>query len=224
MPQNYKPSVAINLSVLCLFVTAVIFLYETINQNLRRAVARERAELDHLAGHDPLTHLPNRRTLRYQLERGIQRASRADVTLALLIIDLDDFKPVNDRFGHRAGDLLLQELGKRLRERVRATDCLARIGGDEFALVFEHVKRVEDVEAVAQQMLEAISQPADILGQPISVSASIGAALYPEHATEPGLLQEIADAAMYRAKKLPGGYALAVSAWDLPRARGATPL
>jgi len=218
VPENYKTAQVIILGVMCLFVAAVIFLYESINQNLHRTVARERAELDHLASHDSLTQLANRRTLSIQLDRGIQRASRAGVTLALLIVDLDGFKPVNDRFGHRAGDLLLQELARRLRERVRATDCVARIGGDEFAVVFEHVKRVDDVEVVARELIEAICVPIEFHGQSISVGASVGAALYPDHATDPVVLQEIADAAMYRGKKLPGGFAMADSTLDLPRA------
>jgi diguanylate cyclase (GGDEF)-like protein len=122
--------------------------------------------------------------------------------VALLYLDLDNFKPVNDRFGHAAGDHLLREVAARLRDTVRDSDTVARIGGDEFILLLPAVKSQDDVLAVGGKILQVLAEPFSLPGGTASVTASIGAAIYPLHGADGKELTRRADAAMYRAKEL----------------------
>ena len=160
------------------------------------------ARLHYLAHHDALTGLANRGALLGQLEHLMVAARASDTQLALLFIDLDHFKRVNDSLGHAAGDALLKTIALRLGQRVRSTDRVARFGGDEFMVLLPGVRTREDVAHVARKLLDALAAPVALEGQAqaISVTPSIGIALYPADAATPDLLIQHADAAMHVAK------------------------
>ncbi|MCU7372484.1 EAL domain-containing protein [Paucibacter sp. O1-1] len=157
--------------------------------------------LRHLANHDPLTELPNRLLFASSMQQSIERAKRHRERVALIFIDLDRFKLVNDSMGHAAGDKLLKEVGRRLKRTVRAEDVVCRLGGDEFTVVVEEIVRVDDVAALAQKIIASLSTPVTIDGRQLVVSASLGIALYPDDAQSVEELSRAADAAMYRAKE-----------------------
>ena len=158
-------------------------------------------EIKQLALHDPLTHLPNRRLLNDRLHRALIQAKRDQKRLALMFIDLDKFKPVNDAFGHQAGDELLRAAALRLQACVRESDTVARIGGDEFVLLLPTIDSAEDAMAVAEKIRQAVTQPFTLPeGQQVSISLSAGIAIYPEHGHDEAELTKHADVAMYRAK------------------------
>jgi diguanylate cyclase (GGDEF)-like protein/PAS domain S-box-containing protein len=164
------------------------------------ATTREREEIQRLAFHDSLTGLPNRNSFLDSLARAIARAGVEHRLLALLFVDLDHFKPVNDALGHAAGDELLIAVAERLRAAVRKTDAVARLGGDEFAVLLTDVAHPDVAGALAQKLVDRIGQPYMLNGQRIVVGASIGVAFYPwDGATVDELLSR-ADAAMYAAK------------------------
>jgi diguanylate cyclase (GGDEF)-like protein len=146
---------------------------------------------------DELTGLPNRRALYERIRRAI--AGRPDGQLTLLLIDLDGFKEVNDSLGHNAGDLLLREIGPRLRDALREEDLLARLGGDEFGVLIEDAG-VDNAVAVASRVRTALERPLEVEGLELMVDASIGIAAYPEHGTDADALMQHADVAMYHAK------------------------
>jgi len=179
--------------------------------NVRMAVAerqveeirkRKRAEqqLAHQALHDPLTDLPNRALLRDRLQQAIARADRSRRPFALFVMDLDGFKDVNDTYGHASGDELLIQVGARLRGAVRASDTVARVGGDEFALVLSEAD-AEGARSIAEKVLALFATPFLVDGNNVSVGASVGIALYPAHGPSPDALMRSADSAMYRAKR-----------------------
>jgi diguanylate cyclase (GGDEF)-like protein/PAS domain S-box-containing protein len=158
------------------------------------------AQLRHQAFHDALTELPNRALLLDRLEHALTRAARRHDTLAVLLIDLDRFKVINDSLGHAAGDQLLVQVARRLRQCVRAEDTLARLGGDEFILLREELADSGDAVRVAERLAAALSAPFTIAGQEVFVTASIGIAHNtPNHTAADDLLRD-ADSAMYRAK------------------------
>lgn len=152
------------------------------------------------ANYDLLTQLPNRRLFRDRLEHEIRMAHRTGRSLALLFIDLDLFKQVNDTLGHEAGDLLLVEAAKRLGESVRESDTVARMGGDEFTAILPQIERMEDVDRVASTIVAKLNQPFDLGGKQALISASVGVALYPADAADAEALLKQADGAMYAAK------------------------
>jgi len=166
------------------------------NQELRDSQTR----LYYLANHDPLTGLPNRQLFQEKLQQSIEWAASGSRMVALLFIDLDGFKQVNDSLGHGVGDQLLKSVAKRLIASLRASDTVARLGGDEFTVILTAVPGQPEVERVAQKMIETLALPYSFDGQLVRVSASLGIALYPNHYdTVQGLLQG-ADEAMYEAK------------------------
>lgn len=171
--------------------------------------AQERAaaedEQRHRALHDPLTGLANRALLADHLRRTLANASRRSGRVALLLVDLDRFKSVNDTLGHRAGDNLLLVVADRLREHARGGDLVARLGGDEFVVVFDEVESVLEAVAVARRIIEAMSAPVQVGGRELVVSASVGVVLADDHVVEPDVLLRDADVAMYRAKAGGGG-------------------
>jgi diguanylate cyclase (GGDEF)-like protein/PAS domain S-box-containing protein len=162
--------------------------------------------LRHQAMHDGLTNLPNRTMLFETLNREIDRAREGNATLALLLMDLDRFKEVNDTFGHQFGDLLLQQVAFRLRNQLRESDTVARLGGDEFAILLGGAMDSTDVARMARNILNALEQPVIVDGQVLEVGASIGIALYPSHGTDARMLLRRADVAMYAAKQAQTGY------------------
>lgn len=180
---------------------------ERINASLQREIAeRERVQqqLHHLATHDPLTGLPNRLLLRDRLERAIARAQRYRQLAALLLLDLDGFKEINDTLGHGAGDRLLQGASARLLSLVRDCDTVARMGGDEFVLLLSDLHQVSDAELVGERVVSVFREPFQIEHRTLEISASIGISIFPEHADQPDALLRFADMAMYQAKRRGG--------------------
>jgi diguanylate cyclase (GGDEF)-like protein len=162
---------------------------------------RAKDALRELAYHDELTGLPRRSLLYDRLGLAIAHAQRAGSQLAVLFLDLDDFKDVNDSYGHGAGDRLLVELSARLRRGLRAGDTVARLGGDEFVLLLDQVTGAEDAARVAAKVRAAVQAPFRRDGRDVRVTASIGLSVYPADGTTPEELVRSADAAMYRDKE-----------------------
>ena len=164
----------------------------------RKAAERK---IIHLAHHDYLTDLPNRALFLDRLEQAIVLAKRASTKVAIVFLDLDGFKLVNDRLGHDVGDMLLQAVAGRLGDIVRSSDTIARVGGDEFTLVLNHIGYKQDALLVADKIIGALSEPFDLRGEQCRVGCSIGVAIFPEDAEDPKLLLKRADEAMYLAKQ-----------------------
>lgn len=177
-------------------VTHYVSVFSDITQ-LKNAAER----LDYLAHHDPLTDLPNRLLLFARLEHCIKLSSREHKSAALLILDLDRFKDVNDSFGHLSGDELLQKVAVRLTGRLRGVDTVARLGGDEFAVLLEDLSHPQDAANVASEIIEALSDSWRLSkGVEVRIGVSIGISLYPDHGQSSEELLQHADAALYRAK------------------------
>jgi diguanylate cyclase (GGDEF)-like protein len=183
---------------------------QNILQSSSRLVALARdhwhmqERLLHDARHDVLTGLPNRSVAEDRLEQALARAARRQRLFAVLCIDLDGFKVVNDNLGHHAGDELLQAVATRLRSRVRHSDTVARIGGDEFLALIEDCSGDSAAQAVAESLIAALQDPILIEGQTLAISGSIGIAMYPTDGQNAALLKRNADQAMYRAKSQGG--------------------
>jgi diguanylate cyclase (GGDEF)-like protein/PAS domain S-box-containing protein len=156
--------------------------------------------IEQLAHYDELTHLPNRSLFYDRLGQAITMAKRHKHRIALMYIDLDGFKNVNDTMGHHVGDLLLSQVAGRLRLCVRESDTLARLGGDEFTILLEDTHEHENVERVAKKVIQSIAQPFDLEGHAVQISASVGISRYPDDASTSGTLLIVADKAMYTAK------------------------
>jgi diguanylate cyclase (GGDEF)-like protein/hemerythrin-like metal-binding protein/PAS domain S-box-containing protein len=163
---------------------------------------QQQHNLEHIAHHDILTDLPNRLLLYDRLELAIIHAQHTRRFLAVCYMDLDGFKPVNDNFGHVAGDLVLQEVAQRLLTIMRKEDTVARVGGDEFVILFGNLKKNGDCELLLNRVLSEISLPIQLDNAVASISASIGVTLYPHDNSESEQLLEHADQAMYQAKRL----------------------
>lgn len=164
--------------------------------------ARTQAELhaQHLADHDALTGLPNRRLLEDRLARAIVSSQRNGRQSAVMFVDLDRFKAVNDALGHAAGDLVLKEMAQRLVGQLREADTVCRIGGDEFVVVLPEIKHASDAAQVARKVLEQLSRPVPYEGRELTVTPSIGISVYPSDGEDAAALIRNADAAMYHAK------------------------
>jgi diguanylate cyclase (GGDEF)-like protein/PAS domain S-box-containing protein len=158
------------------------------------------ARIQYLATHDVLTGLPNRAAFNQHLEAGLQRARRADKQLALLFIDLDGFKRVNDTLGHAAGDEVLKEVAARLRSVLRRADVVARLAGDEFVVILEALDSEDAAASVVRKVLETLNKPYFASADSVQPGASVGVALYPRHGEDAEALLRHADTAMYRAK------------------------
>lgn len=169
---------------------------------LERHVAERTRQLHHLAHHDPLTQLPNRRQLSARLASALSRASATGQRVALLFVDVDNFKSVNDTLGHNFGDRVLQGIARRLQAAAGGNTLLARLGGDEFTVLCEDVKSVEEVESRAATIVTTLQHPLSIDGRALSTTASVGASLYPDHADDAEGLLRAADVALFRAKEL----------------------
>lgn len=157
--------------------------------------------MQHLAHYDLLTELPNRTLINDRLKQALAYAKREQALLALMFIDLDKFKPVNDTLGHEIGDLLLKQVAARLQQSVRASDTVARIGGDEFVVLLPVIDSAQDAAVVADKIIRALEIPFEIEKHTINISSSIGIAIYPEHGADQKSLQINADMAMYHAKE-----------------------
>ena len=162
---------------------------------------KDEERIQFLANHDALTSLPNRAMFSEVLNLAIQNGHRYKRGFAVLFIDLDRFKIINDTMGHDAGDKLLKEMGTRLSETVRSSDVVARLGGDEFVVLVQEVSETKQVDAVARKILSALVEPLSMQGQECRVTASIGICMYPADAQDEKALMKNADIAMYRAKE-----------------------
>jgi len=171
-------------------------LFTDITQN-----RRNEEQIRQLAYYDALTGVPNRRLLEDRLEHAIRHAHRKEMLLAVMFMDLDRFKEVNDTLGHAVGDDLLLQFTTRVKDCLREDDTLARLGGDEFIVLLPEMERLSDVFAVADRLIEANKRPYQINGNQINVGSSIGISLYPEDGTTVQELINGADIAMYRAKR-----------------------
>jgi diguanylate cyclase (GGDEF)-like protein len=174
----------------------------TILRAIRYAVERKRTELrlNHLATYDSLTQIPNRNYFVQYLDKAVSRARRSGSTLGLVFLDLDRFKGVNDTLGHDFGDKLLIAASKRISQSVRDGDVIARMGGDEFAILLENVPDVHAAEAVARKLTNALSEPYQLDGRTVSSTVSIGITIFPNDRGDPATLVKNADIAMYQAK------------------------
>ena len=194
---------------LALIVTATSFtvLVGTLallgfhTSSLSISLRRANRQLHYLGTHDALTNLPNRQQLSLRIAQAIAECSRRESPFAVLFIDLDGFKSINDSLGHSVGDDLLKACAERLRQDVPPTAMVARLGGDEFVIVVEHVAEPSSAEALANGVLRRLSEEIDVNGLPLRVSASVGVALYPRDGSNAGELLHSADAAMYVAKQ-----------------------
>jgi diguanylate cyclase (GGDEF)-like protein len=160
---------------------------------------RNQALVAHMAHHDVLTNLPNRLLFRDRLQQAAARVRRGEA-MALLYLDLDHFKPVNDSFGHAVGDALLKAVADRMRATARDTDTVARLGGDEFVIIQVGIKQASEAELLARRLAKAVSEPYEIAGHTIVIGTSIGIAIAPHDGTDPEGLLKMADHALYQCK------------------------
>lgn len=181
--------------------------YVAVFSDISERKARE-ADILHQAHHDPLTDLPNRALFGERLQQALLRARRENARMALMFLDLDKFKPVNDTLGHAVGDQLLKEVALRLTGNVRESDIVARIGGDEFVVLLPTVGGDSDALPVSRKLIETLEQPFEVAGYTLNISGSIGIALYPEHGDDEKTLIKHADIAMYHAKHQGRGQAV----------------
>lgn len=181
-------------------------LLQFVSAQIAAAIERKQTEtwLRHTAQHDALTDLANRKLFDERLRNAIARARREDEMLALLYIDIDRFKSINDTLGHGAGDRLLHEVAQRVANCVRDTDTVARMGGDEFVVLLNGTTRPRGAMTVAEKILTALRRPFELTEGPMSVAASIGVAIHPDHGEDAQHLVREADQAMYAAKKAGG--------------------
>ncbi|ANJ67975.1 hypothetical protein A9404_11845 [Halothiobacillus diazotrophicus] len=168
--------------------------------DLRARLVNEREQAAFLAHHDALTGLTNRRGIDEALPKAMARARRNQRNMALVMLDLDDFKPINDRFGHATGDALLQALAQRIKSTLRETDMAARLGGDEFLLLIESIEQKKHLKKTLERINHALTEPVELPEGPARVRASMGVALFPQDDCEPEQLIRNADAALYLCK------------------------
>jgi diguanylate cyclase (GGDEF)-like protein len=173
-----------------------------------RRLHEEAVRNEHLALHDALTNLPNRTLFANRVEQAIALAARNQSDGAILILDIDHFKEVNDTLGHHSGDRLLCDVAERLRAILRKSDTVARLGGDEFAVLLPETDGVDGTTLVAEQIRAALAVPIELEGIDVEVEPSIGIALFPEHGLSPDELLQRADVAMYEAKREKTGFAV----------------
>ncbi|OGW38042.1 MAG: diguanylate cyclase [Nitrospirae bacterium GWC2_56_14] len=213
-PWIEEKFIRIDGAVIDVEVASISFSLEgklTFQTIFRDITERKQVEqrLEHLALYDPLTGLPNRALFFDRMGQLLSLAKRNHFVLALLYMDLDHFKKINDTLGHEAGDLLLQEASKRMASSTRRADTIARMGGDEFIGICGRITAAEDAVVVARKIVDVLSEPFDLKGHRCSISASIGISLYPADGDDAEILLNKADQAMYRVKQGgKGGYLL----------------
>lgn len=196
---NYLRNAVIATAVLVVFTLALLIALAR-QQAITQALHKLQERLSHSALHDALTDLPNRTLFQDRLEQALESARRNQELLAVLYVDLDGFKTVNDQWGHHVGDVLLQQVAQRLQACLRAQDTVARFGGDEFGLVLPALTQVQDCDTVAHKVLATLASPFDLGAVRVQISASIGAALFPAQGSDASALLLHADHAMYHAK------------------------
>jgi diguanylate cyclase (GGDEF)-like protein len=177
-------------------------------QDLAKVIDQQKETL-HAALHDPLTGLPNRVLFHDRLEHAMDQAKRHGWSLAVMFLDLDKFKTINDSYGHDAGDAVLLAIAKRLKQTTRSDDTVSRFGGDEFLYLLMEVNDDQDATRVAKKIIKAVQKPCDVGGGTVTVNTSIGISIFPQDASTVDALITSADAAMYRAKQSHCSYAFA---------------
>jgi diguanylate cyclase (GGDEF)-like protein len=187
--------------VLMSIVTSVVFGYKRAIGNLLATTLAQRDIIHHQASHDTLTGLPNKSLVDDRLAMACERAIRDNTKAALLFIDLDGFKTVNDTQGHHAGDRVLIEVAHRLETGLRKVDTAARLGGDEFLVVLDGINTAASAEGVAAKLLDNISRPIDIGGAHVNIGVSIGIAMFPDDTRNVSDMVRLADGAMYAVKR-----------------------
>jgi len=184
---------------------ALLLLYASLLPILRRVTTRLRrqvVEIEHQAMHDALTGLPNRTLFNDRVEQALLAARRDGTGFAILLIDLDRFKEINDTLGHQSGDRVLQEVARRLQLKLRESDTVARLGGDEFALLARSATQIEEAMLIAERVHRTLGKPVTLEGLGLELEASIGIALFPDHGDDVDTLMRRADVAMYLSKEL----------------------
>jgi diguanylate cyclase (GGDEF)-like protein len=182
----------------------IIFIFMRINRKLTKEIEQRELlekQLSHLANHDSLTDLPTRRLLEDRFEMAINGAIRSKQMAAVLFIDLDGFKQLNDSSGHDAGDIVLKNISKRLSSAIRREDTVSRFGGDEFVVIMTDVKAKEDVVTLARKIISQVNLPIKYYDTELVVGASIGISIYPENGESWMLLLKHADNALYNVKR-----------------------
>lgn len=201
VPQNQSMAMMLAYTAMAIAVISIIIIYAEMNKALRESLQSTNSELAHLSSHDQLTRLPNRRFYDQRIALALLRAAEQGSMTGLLFLDLNDFKKINDTYGHGAGDKLLIAVAQRVQNSLRETDLVARLGGDEFVAVLEDVKSPEEITRIAHKLSAAIEQPLYVRQQILKFSASIGVAIFPLDGRQKQELEEKADRAMYLAKK-----------------------
>ncbi|HEY7746802.1 MAG TPA: diguanylate cyclase, partial [Desulfuromonadales bacterium] len=181
-------------------ITERIKAEEALRQSKSELIARQK-DLDYLSYHDPLTGLPNRLLLQDRLQHALAKARRAGSEAALLFLDLDRFKNINDTLGHEVGDRILCEVAKRLRGLVRETDTLARFGGDEFIVLLEEIQEPKIAVRIARQVIDALATPIEVEQELFHLGGSIGISLFPHNGEDAETLLKCGEVAMYQAKE-----------------------
>ena len=187
--------------VLIAIVTTLVFGYKRAIERLLSTTIAQRDIIHHQAAHDPLTGLPNKTLMDDRLAMACERATRENTLAALLFIDLDGFKGVNDSQGHAAGDRVLVEVARRLEAGLRKVDTAARLGGDEFLVVLDGIGSRADADTVAAKLIELVGQPIAVGGEAVRIGVSIGIAVFPEDTRQVSDLVRLADGAMYGVKR-----------------------
>jgi diguanylate cyclase (GGDEF)-like protein len=199
--SSFWPVAAVLGVVLFIIYISLFPLLRRVTRRLRRQVE----EIEHQAMHDSLTGLPNRVLFRDRVQQALHGAKRQTGEVAVMFLDLDRFKEVNDTLGHESGDVLLREVGQRLAQSLRAGDTVARLGGDEFGVLATGLDDADDALVVARKLRQAVEWPFTLRGLTLQVEASIGIALFPEHGTDVDTLLRHADIAMYQCKEAHSG-------------------
>jgi len=184
--------------------TAVIFflyVFDKQNEDLKLMIKQERARYKYLSQHDTLTGIPNRAFFFTKLKQMLRSVREENRKIAILFIDLDNFKQINDTSGHQAGDIILREVASRIQKQLKQTDTVARYGGDEFAIIIDQVKDTESLKSFVKKIFNAMEPPVLVNQYPVHVSMSIGATISPDDGTEELALLTNADRAMYCTKK-----------------------
>jgi diguanylate cyclase (GGDEF)-like protein len=199
----FKKTIVPIMSTLVFLSILLGFMYQNrVRERLLAQLFSSQSALSELANNDALTGLPNRRLLEDRMAQALKEASRAQQMVAVLFLDLDYFKVVNDTHGHLIGDQLLKSVGERLTGLLRVEDTVARIGGDEFVVLLPKIKDEQQLVATAEKVISELAQPFHIAEQTLLVGVSIGIALYPQHDDKPSNLIKLADDAMYVAKRI----------------------
>ena len=194
-------SLAVSIGVVTLSISALDAHFATRNARLALELQGANEQLRSIALHDKLTGLPNRFLLEDRLRQAALHADRSGKNFSLMFVDLDDFKPVNDTYGHAAGDELLKQVANRLKECLRKHDTVARTGGDEFVIVLENVESAKAATLIGEKILEQLALPIPVSAHTLEISCSIGISMYPSDGNDIATLTANADVAMYQAKK-----------------------